>query len=76
MDTDKVDSKIIWHSQLIINVNLYDMFCTDMYFCLQDGVISEDEFVLAFLRNELLTTNVVNKIMTRFASAKTCILED
>merc|ERR1712025_1473704 len=41
----------------------------------KDGVISEDEFVLAFLRNEEMTTNVVNKFMTRFTSIKTCILE-
>ena len=42
----------------------------------QDGVISEDEFVLAFLRNETLTSNLVNKIMTRFTSVRTSILED
>ena len=41
----------------------------------RDGVISKDEFVMAFLRNELLSTNIINKIMTRFTSAKTCILE-
>ena len=41
----------------------------------RDGVISEDEFVMAFLRNEMLSTNMINKIMTRFASAQTCILE-
>ena len=41
----------------------------------RDGVISEDEFVMAFLRNEMLSTDMINKIMTRFASAKTCILE-
>ena len=41
-----------------------------------DGVISEDEFVLAFLRNETLTSNLVNKIMTRFTSARASILED
>ena len=42
----------------------------------RDGVISEDEFVMAFLRNEMLSTDMINKIMTRFASAKTCILEE
>jgi len=42
----------------------------------KDGVISEDEFILAFLRNEQITTNVINKIMTRFTSAKSRILED
>ena len=42
----------------------------------KDGVISEDEFVLAFLRNETLTSNLVNKIMTRFTSARASILED
>ena len=41
----------------------------------RDGVISEDEFVMAFLRNEMLSTNMINKIMTRFTSAQTCILE-
>ena len=41
----------------------------------RDGVISEDEFVMAFLRNEILSTDMINKIMTRFASARTCILE-
>ena len=42
----------------------------------KDGVISEDEFIQAFLRNEQITTNVINKIMTRFTSAKSRILED
>ena len=41
-----------------------------------DGVISEDEFVMAFFRNEQMSTNIINKIMTRFASSKSLILED
>ena len=43
---------------------------------LQDGVISEEELVTAFMRSEQLTTNFVNKIMTRFTSASASILCD
>eukprot|EP00092_Neocalanus_flemingeri_P063181 GFUD01076395.1.p2 GENE.GFUD01076395.1~~GFUD01076395.1.p2 ORF type:complete len:124 (+),score=43.08 GFUD01076395.1:54-425(+) len=42
----------------------------------QDGVISEDELVSAFMRSEHLTTIMVNKIMTRFTSASVSILKD
>ena len=40
----------------------------------QDGVISEEELVTAFMRSEQLNTILVNKIMTRFTSASVSIL--
>merc|ERR1712142_1119349 len=42
----------------------------------QDGVVSEEELVTAFMRSEKLTTTLVNKIMTRFTSASVKILSD
>ena len=45
-------------------------------FYFQDGVISEQELVGAFMRSEQLTTILVNKIMTRFVSANVRILKD
>ena len=43
---------------------------------MQDGVISEEELVTAFMRSEQLTTTMVNKIMARFTSASAKILSD
>ena len=60
MDNNKVEVKIV--------DNLYILF-------VQDGVISEEEFVKSFQRAEHLTTILVNKIMLRFSSACVKILK-
>ena len=43
---------------------------------LQDGKISEEELMEAFLRQEMLTTLLVNKVMQRAVTAKVNILKD
>ena len=52
-------------------VNLYTVL-----FCVQDGKISEEELMEAFLRQEMLTTLLVNKVMQRAVTAKVNILKD
>ena len=42
----------------------------------QDGKISEEELMEAFLRQEMLTTLLVNKVMQRAVTAKVNILKD
>ena len=42
----------------------------------QDEMISEEELISAFLRQELLTTLLVNKVMQRAVTAKVNILNN
>ena len=49
---------------------------TTLHRVLQDGKISEEELMEAFLRQEMLTTLLVNKVMQRAVTAKVNILKD
>ena len=52
------------------------MFTDYLYIIFQDGMISEEELMSAFLRQELLTTLLVNKVMQRAVTAKVNILNN
>ena len=63
MDKNKVSR------QRVTTLYLYTVF-------VQDGKISEEELMEAFLRQEMMTTFLVNKVMQRAVTAKVNILKD
>ena len=64
-----------WAGTRLVDIRVTTLHLYTALF-VQDGKISEEELMEAFLRQEMLTTLLVNKVMQRAVAAKVNILKE